>query len=911
LCTIQKYKKNKDPVLIRNYTIIKLIVFALFALSACNPNRDRWINRKWHTLTGHYNIFFNGEEKLREAILQIEKSHVNDFTKVLDVYPMGTEQSAKAAGNLLDQAMKKFSGTIQLHTVGSYTDDAYFNIGKTHFYKQDYFAALEMFQFVGTKYKHLGYTNITTNYIARCYLGLKKPTEAEAIMGLLLSKNDVSKKDVGEIYATAAEVNIQLQKYKPAIDLLQKALTAKLTKDKKIRYHFILGQLYLLDDNKPKSAAHFQKVVSLLPNYEFEFNANINLTRLYNPNDKKSIAKVRRNLKRMAGDDKNEEFRDQIYYELGKLEMAAKNFDAAVDNFKKSVAFSTKNKNQKALSYLELAKHYFNTKSYENAKAYYDSTVQTLDKKYKDYENISKTKTVLTELINNLTVYETEDSLQRLSLLSKNALEQRIDAWIADKKKRDDLAAKLAKKQKYIQESMQQNQFNTGGTNVNNFPGSDGSWYFYNAQMVSTGTADFYSNRKWGQRKNEDFWRIAAKEKPLVEEESDEAKTKTTANKEKEQNTEEGGDENKPVKEVKEEVNKILTGNKDKDAWIKNVPFTAQQKKKSDARMLEALNNLGMIYYDKLQEPKECIKYYNIMQAKFPASEYEPNAYYYLFKALNDIKDFSNANKNKELLINTYPEHPYSLLLQNKAPKNIVDNSNKELLLAYEKAYDAYANGNYTEAINLKANASKTFPGNNLRPRFELLEAFCNIKLGKQEDAKKQLNNIVQDFANTPEAERAAELLKSMNKQERLAEVIAKDATGLANQFDIATDVPHYFIFAIKNQKADFTEYNSKFSDYNQDYASNDNLRCNAMLSNDGFQFILIREFPNLAKAYNYHKGIIATKFIENKLKVTEPYICYAISTANFKKVLKENKLEAFEKFYQQQVEELQKKNNN
>jgi hypothetical protein len=55
--------------------------------------------------------------------------------------PYGSEASAKASANLLDEALKKFSGTIQLHTIGSKTDEAYFNIAKCQIFEQDYYSA--------------------------------------------------------------------------------------------------------------------------------------------------------------------------------------------------------------------------------------------------------------------------------------------------------------------------------------------------------------------------------------------------------------------------------------------------------------------------------------------------------------------------------------------------------------------------------------------------------------------------------------------------------------------------------------------------------------------------------------------------------------------------------------------------
>ena len=204
-------------------------------VSACSPTKNRWINRNWHTLTGHYNIYFNAEQKLLEVKEQVEASHANNFNQILDVIPYGTVEAAKAAGNLLDEASKKYSGTIALHQIGKFTDDAYFGIAKCHYYKRDYYSAIEAFQFVGSRYKNSIYKNLLISWMARSYVGLEKIEEAEAIIGEMLTRKNLSKKEIAHVYTTAADINVRLAKYQSAIDNLTTALTGKLNKEERIR----------------------------------------------------------------------------------------------------------------------------------------------------------------------------------------------------------------------------------------------------------------------------------------------------------------------------------------------------------------------------------------------------------------------------------------------------------------------------------------------------------------------------------------------------------------------------------------------------------------------------------------------------------------------------------------------------
>ncbi|MEI6881847.1 MAG: hypothetical protein WCK82_11040, partial [Bacteroidota bacterium] len=100
-------------------------------------------------------------------------------------------------------------------------------------------------------------------------------------------------------------------------------------------------------------------------------------------------------------------------------------------------------------------------------------------------------------------------------------------------------------------------------------------------------------------------------------------------------------------------------------------------------------------------------------------------------------------------------------------------------------------------------------------------------------------------------------------------------------------------------EKADFTIFNEKIATYNEQYASLDNLRSNPMLSNEGYQLLVVREFPNLAKGIDYIKGLKAVEVISKQMNVTEPYIEFIVSKETFKKILKDKRIDEYYKFYQ------------
>ncbi len=888
-----KYKYNRNFV--NGLTILLLSMLIVYA---CNPNKEKWLNKKWHSLVGHYNIYFNGEQKLNDAIEVLNKGHVNDFNNILAIFPYGNDAAAKGVLNILDEAMKKFSGTIQLHKVGSYTDEAWFAIAKTHFFKRDYYACQEAMQYMISKYP-LEYKNLSTAWIAKSYMGLGKPMEAEAVIGLVLSSKNINKKDVTEVYLTAADVNIKLEKYKSAIENLNKVFAeGSLNKDQKIRYRFILGQLYSLANDNINAIYNFNKVISLVPSYEFAFNANINITRLYNINDKKAVNMVRKSLKKMAKDDKNTDYLGQIYYELGKLELSQKNYQPAIISFKKSIQNSNTAANQKAKSCYELAKLYFDLKEYKFAKAYYDTTASTFDKNEKNYPIIIGTKNVLNDLINNLTVYETEDSLQMLSKLSKKDLSRKVEEWILADNKKKEQEIKAARNQKIIENSIAANQNQTA--NNTNAPvafdnSANGSqWYFYNTNLSNSGANEFFNSRKWGNRLNEDYWRLSQKEKPSKPnsekdstEEGENVKPKDTA---KEKNKDEVASNKDSDKQAD------IFGDKNKDAWVKNIPYSNQAIENSNLNMLEALHNIGTIYYSKIKNYKEAITYFNILQSKFPNSEYEPETWYYLHKSHIENKESKNASKYKDDLLNNYPNNTYALLLLGKPINTASTDANKEVVVLYDSVFNAFKLGNYQTVFDLKAQVDKKYPGNLLRPKFELINALAIGKTSKIEEYKLALLSVSKEFPKTDVALKADEILAILNKAKETTIVQKKDS--ILAEFNMDANDKYYYVFAVKDAKANYTEFVEKLYAYNEAYASEDNLKVNALMGNEGYQYILIREFPNQKKAEDYYKGIVANNVITSKLKVNQPYLDFVISITNYKNVMRDKQMDKYYNFY-------------
>jgi tetratricopeptide (TPR) repeat protein len=870
-------------------------------LAACSPTRDRKINRAWHTLTGHYNVYFNGEQKLLEATQTLEAGHVNDFNKILDIFPYGDEAAAKGVSQKMDEVIKKSSKSIQDHTVGKYTDDSYLLMGKAHFFKQDYFAGIEAFQYVNNRYKDNGLKPIATTWIAKSYLGMKKPDEAEAIIssniaefGPKLSKGKVVKPPLKqrifrpypkeydkELYATAADIAIRQKKYSTAAPLLERALSYTTIKSQKVRYTYILGQLYLQLDSMALANKYFTKVLGMNAPYDFEFNASINVARAYDPKDKAAVRKVKKSLKRMLNDEKNDGMYDQIHYEYGKLEYKLGNIPDATKQFKLSIAKSVKNANQKALSHLFLGNIYLELPNYKLAQAHYDSAVMSMSKDYKDYAYISTKKDLLNELIEHLVVIETEDSLQRISKLSKDEIEKKIDTWIAAEK----MEAERKKREEALRKEQSKNEPPVGGALANQATNTGSSqWYFYNRTTVVNGQAEFYSMKKWGRRANEDFWRLSQKPKP----QNDEIKQTP------EGSIEAGDPSFTKIEDTNvDEKDTAATRLAKRKEWIKNVPFTQSELKKSNERIKDAYYETGMLYSEKLNDAKEAILAFETLIERFPGSSYEPEALFRLHKLYTQINDQGKAAYVKAQLIAKHPESPFAAMIQNKPVITVADESNKEITATYEKMYAKYNNGEYSEVISMHKQAIKDYPGNSMQSKFDMLHALAIGKTAPKHEFEKELNWLVSEYADTEVANFAKEILAAINRKDEPAKPQAKAKQNI--EFTFEEDGKYYYVFATKEKQFDNNEALTVFNRYNDEFESIDNFRVNSVLSNDGYQIIYVIQMEGLNRAMKYLNDTELTGLISKQLKFTGQYCSFVITVAGFRKMLREQKIDSYQ----------------
>ena len=736
----------------------KIVVFvallsAVALLSGCSTKRNTPMRRAYHNLTSHYNVFWNGEYSLYEGDRQLKSNAKDDYSKVLRVFNYGTKSEAMSLNSQMDRALQKTSVCVQKHSMKfngrervKWIDDAYLVMAKAHFYKQDYIPAKRTFDFISTEFKDSNTALIANLWLIKTYIQTEEYPKAIAMIEQLQNKTASRKKLPKELYRnldlTIADYYIANKDYGKAIDYLKSGMLQNNDRDTRTRAMFILGQIYMELDDAKRATEQFKKVVKRNPTYEMLFESKMNMAKMGSSGNAKELYKM---LEKMLDDLKNDEFHDRIYYAMAELAMREENIDKAIGYYRESVAAATTNRIQRANSALKVATIFFDRNEYELSQAYFDTAVTSMDKNttpgYDSLYNISQT---LNELVENLTVVKTQDSLIKVANMdsvSRNALIDKIIAEVIEQEK-------LEEEQRRYEEQMALMGSAIGNSSIQQSTSSSGAWYFYNETTLQSGYNDF--SKKWGMRKLEDNWRISDKRginSGIAENAS------TTAD---------SGDNES------DSLANTYT-NHDRGYYLKDLPMTEEQQQEAHHQIAEALYNTGFIYLDRLSDYPRSIEAYQTLDTRYPGNEKELPSWYALYKMNNDLQNKEQADLYKQRIFSKYPESSYANVILDPDYYKKLQEESLQASELYTKTYEAYQQGQY---YRVKMNADKALElyeaDTALAPRFALLNAIARGRLETIDTMAYSLLNVIKTYPTSSVKPYASTLLAQINDEYHL-----------------------------------------------------------------------------------------------------------------------------------------------
>ena len=729
---------------------IYCLFLLLYVITGCSTSRNTRLSRTYHDINTYYNVYFNGRETLKQASKKVEKIEPQSFDEILPVFAFEYEQAPGLVSGDMQRVMDKGAKSIQKHSItvkpkrkrnmtpqqrefynkkefNKYIDDAQLTIGQAHAYLHEFGSATEKFAFMQTEYP-----KENTIYDAQAWQAIalaqdKEYAQAEELLVSLTRKQNVPYKSEPIINAALADLYIKQNKYAEAIPHLEKALKRARNKDTKIRYHYILGQLYQKTSNNSKSLEHFQKVLKKNPPYLTAFNAEMAMAFAYDPATQKG--NIRKILERALKNEQNANYHDQIYYAFAKLEESENNIEKALEYYHKSLETTGGSARQKGLSALALAEYYIKQNDYINAYKYYESAVNNLGANHSLYEETVKNATKYRKIALNMQVIQHEDSLQKLATLSDreltNLLEDKARAAEEEQKKREDAQKQLEKIQSDIQAQSAQ-----------------GTWYFYNPASIKLGKTDF--EMRWGSRKLEDNWRRKNRGIQIQQEYDDEWEI--------------------PEAETSLSVNNTSTA--DIDEIKKSIPKTDEAKTVSDEKVAYAMFNVAEAYRDDLNNLTKSAEEFEMLNSRFPQNTYQADSYVALYDIYSKTGNTDKANYYKNLMQQKYPDNRKVKAAINPSYINTLANLEATEEADYSAALNLYATNQLRGANAAATSALSKYPEGRLKPQFELLKVLTDNYNGNVVQYRAALNGIISKYKGNMAADYAQGVLNELEKHQ-------------------------------------------------------------------------------------------------------------------------------------------------
>ncbi len=814
---------------------------------------------------------------MKEGVAKLEKSHSDNYEEILEVFPIGTAESAKSVYGEMDRAIEKGGLTITKHSMlikgkeyVASIDDSYMLIGKAHFYKRDYLQALEMFNYVIKQYKKNDIRFDGYMWLIRTFSELARFKDGEKILTLLEEEKKFPKKKRGELAAVKADYYIKKGDYAKAKDQLKNAIETTKRRKSKTRYTYILAQLYEELNNQDSAYYFYAQVLKKNSPYVMEFNARINRALMASAKSG-NIEAIKKELIKMSKDDKNIDYYDRIFYALGDIALDEGEKDLALDYLKKSVAATTQNMTQKAVSYFTIADLYFDKPEYELASAYYDSSIAILPPVHDEFQRVSARQQSLAELVKNIRIIERQDSLLELSQMS----DLELDAFIADlmeeiKEEEEQRRFNEANAQSAQQQLNQLNQSQSNGLQT-----TGTGWYFYNTTALSFGANNF--RQKWGERKLEDNWRRSNKRSNALQEivnENGDTTAVTTA--------------------------QLL----DPEFYKKDIPRTPEQIDSANIKIQNAYYDLGTIYKEQLSENQRSINTFEELLKRYPQGTWNLETYYQLYRLYTAEGDQRKAQEYANRILREFPDSDYAEIIKDPKYLEKLEAMRGRLGTMYDMAFENFHKQEYERVIEACDSALTTFDDDDLLSKFALLKVMAIGATEKLIVYRKALEEYIAKYTAAPEKERAEDLLAYVKglMGEGIPDEPVSESTGEekpkenADGYVYDDQAKHYYML-VGQGLPELAEMKGRLSNFNSTMFSLENLSIKNLQYSSNEDLIFVQGFQETKKAMDYYNAVQAdtTVFDGVNLQTVSQFI---ISKENFTKFYQKKQIPPYVKFF-------------
>lgn len=863
----------------------------------CTTQRDGRFYRAYHNTTSRFNGFHFARLAMEEADAKLAETHEEDWDEVIPLFLYGTEDQADFLYPLMERAIEKCSRVVDRHAMtpprsqqkdfkrpqlNRWIDDNYTLIGKGHFYKGDLVKAEEVFKYLQRKHKEPDSQVAAGAWLARTYMAMGNMVKANSALLKAVGERDASDELRADAFLVQAEFLLAQNNVEEAMRSIERAIPKIKPKRDRARPLFVLAQLKREYGSNREAIELFEEVVKLRTPYEMEFQARMQQALAFDRRrgDSEEIKEL---FFDMLEDDKNEAYRDQIYYALAQIELEELNRELGMDYLRDALAEDSGNRRPRMKSFLALADLHLEDRDYELAQAYYDSTLANMDEDHPRYAEVRNNARSLTELVEQLTVIVRNDSLRELCDLDDDARYARMEDIIEDLRLAQEAAAEEAAR--LAEEALEASMA---------VPGAATAFWPYNPRLREAGQSYFID--RWGDRPLEDDWRRSRKLNgafSTIEDVADEVASTDLMGS--------GGELPTP------------------EELLESLPCAEEQRAAADTETATAVYQSGVIYKEKLEDTDNAIEAWVDLLDRFDESEEHPLAHYQLYRTylfLEETENYQNpfcATCNSQYWADQiallYPDSEWAQLVENPEFVDFEEQRRIDELAAYEAhLIRYYAQKDYQPLLTEINALLDTVPNHTQECRYRFLRAQCigwlDGRVRGRDNYIAALQEVVASCDSSDQAVAAAEILAGLGVGGggKPGKGDKADAVPEMPDFGNFTDKPvleHYLAVVIPVREGGSDKTKASLSDFNRQYFASANLKVTSNLLDRENQLVLVKQFARKDRAMDYFRVLTTNR--ESMIDLnTSGFKMFVIHTENYVELFKGKDIEGYLRFFQQ-----------
>lgn len=321
--------------------------------------------------------------------------------------------------------------------------------------------------------------------------------------------------------------------------------------------------------------------------------------------------------------------------------------------------------------------------------------------------------------------------------------------------------------------------------------------------------------------------------------------------------------------------------------YLQQIPFSKEQQEEANKQILQALNTIGYIYYDNLEDYNNSIDAYTELNERYPENEHELSSWYYLYKMYKDKQDNEKAEHYKNLILTKYPDSNQAKIIIDPEYFIKEQEKGKEASNLYSKTYDAYKNGQYQRVrMNVEKAREICSEDTLLMPRFEFLDAISIGHLEVVDSMAYALYRLVQNYPESSIKPHAMEVLLKANEMYSLGLPVE---SARQKEKEPEKEYPYtynaneeYYVIIICNSKSvRINPLKVRLSDFNKENFRMSQLEVKNVMLNKQEAIITIQEFENQSKANDYKTAMFLNDYLFGGIK-EEMYKVLLISKSNY-----------------------------